>query len=239
MPSIGHSVFGRPGDVSMVAVVLLGAAHAQEYGQRIGRRTKQNFGLELKKSSSATVPVTSAQPISKSTKPSSKPSTKAHVTVTLRSGRTDVGYSYVPPANPLLLPSSSNHEEQQHKYNTAVKGQPSEKEVEVIEQTIVLPELDTQEVLPNQEWPSILADQQGLTIVQQPAPSAPVVPVAPVSPSQQQSIDDEIAFWDFRESIPGDPEIDYPILDRIPQTSFRCNGQRDGKKKNSFPYSFP
>jgi len=35
-------------------------------------------------------------------------------------------------------------------------------------------------------------------------------------------------FWDFRESIPGDPEQDYPILDKIPATKFTCNGRIDG-----------
>jgi len=40
--------------------------------------------------------------------------------------------------------------------------------------------------------------------------------------------EEEIAFWDFRESIPGDPETDYPILDKIPVTSFACVGRIDG-----------
>jgi len=40
--------------------------------------------------------------------------------------------------------------------------------------------------------------------------------------------EEEIAFWDFRESIPGDPETDYPILDRIPKTSFDCVGKLPG-----------
>ena len=40
--------------------------------------------------------------------------------------------------------------------------------------------------------------------------------------------EEEIAFWDFRESIPGDPETDYPILDKIPVTSFTCVGRIDG-----------
>ena len=60
----------------------------------------------------------------------------------------------------------------------------------------------------------------------------PVVPVAPVAttsrPQTAAVVDDEIAFWDFRESIPGDPETDYPILDKIPVTSFTCVGKLDG-----------
>ena len=49
----------------------------------------------------------------------------------------------------------------------------------------------------------------------------------PVNPVVQE--DDEIAFWDFRESIPGEPEIDYPIFDKIPETAFSCSGKIDGK----------
>lgn len=43
--------------------------------------------------------------------------------------------------------------------------------------------------------------------------------------------DDEIAFWDFRESIPGEPEIDYPIFEKIPETAFTCSGKIDGKQR--------
>lgn len=57
-------------------------------------------------------------------------------------------------------------------------------------------------------------------IVAVPPPSAPVVD------------EDEIPFWDFRESIPGEPEIDYPILDKIPVTSFSCEGKVDGYYAN-------
>ena len=45
----------------------------------------------------------------------------------------------------------------------------------------------------------------------------------PLTPDEE-----EIAFWDFRESIPGDPETDYPILDKIPKTAFTCKGKIDG-----------
>lgn len=38
----------------------------------------------------------------------------------------------------------------------------------------------------------------------------------------------DFPFWDFRESIPGEPEQDYPILDKIPPTEFNCNGHLDG-----------
>lgn len=39
----------------------------------------------------------------------------------------------------------------------------------------------------------------------------------------------DMPFWDFRESIPGEPEEDYPILDKIPITGFKCNDRLDGK----------
>ena len=39
----------------------------------------------------------------------------------------------------------------------------------------------------------------------------------------------DLPFWDFRESIPGEPEEDYPILDKIPSTAFKCNDRLDGK----------
>jgi len=38
----------------------------------------------------------------------------------------------------------------------------------------------------------------------------------------------DVPFWDFRESIPGDPETDYPIYDKIPETAFTCNDRIDG-----------
>jgi len=38
----------------------------------------------------------------------------------------------------------------------------------------------------------------------------------------------DVPFWDFRESIPGDPETDYPIFDKIPETKFACADRLDG-----------
>lgn len=38
----------------------------------------------------------------------------------------------------------------------------------------------------------------------------------------------DVPFWDFRESIPGEPGDDYPILDKIPATKFACNDRLDG-----------
>lgn len=38
----------------------------------------------------------------------------------------------------------------------------------------------------------------------------------------------DVPFWDFRESIPGEPEQDYPILDKIPSTKFACDDRLDG-----------
>lgn len=40
--------------------------------------------------------------------------------------------------------------------------------------------------------------------------------------------EEEILFWDFRESIPGEPELDYPIFDKIPKTAFTCDDKIDG-----------
>jgi len=68
-----------------------------------------------------------------------------------------------------------------------------------------------------------------VTVKAPPPPTpAPTAPRPTTPPSTQAVVDDEIAFWDFRESIPGDPETDYPILDKIPQTSFTCGGKVDG-----------
>lgn len=58
---------------------------------------------------------------------------------------------------------------------------------------------------------------------QRPAPPPPP-PVQPVLTESQE----EIAFWDFRESIPGEPELDYPIFDKIPVTAFTCDDKIDG-----------
>jgi hypothetical protein len=41
--------------------------------------------------------------------------------------------------------------------------------------------------------------------------------------------EEEILFWDFRESIAGEPELDYPIFDKIPTTAFTCQGKINGK----------
>lgn len=141
----------------------------------------------------------------------SSPETKigeTNVSVASRAAWINSGYSYIiPPTNPLLLPSSSN--QQDHQVNFAIAAQP----IEVVEQQLeedAVP-LEIQEIEPEQSFPVILADHNSL------------VPV-----HQQQPIDEEIAFWDFRESIPGEPEFDYPILDKIPKTLFKCTGRQDG-----------
>jgi len=38
----------------------------------------------------------------------------------------------------------------------------------------------------------------------------------------------EMLLWDYKESIPGEPEIDYPILEKIPETAFTCEGRLAG-----------
>ena len=40
---------------------------------------------------------------------------------------------------------------------------------------------------------------------------------------------EEHLLWDYKESIPGLPEIDYPILESIPVTGFSCDARLDGK----------
>lgn len=35
--------------------------------------------------------------------------------------------------------------------------------------------------------------------------------------------------YNLRSALPGEPDVDYPILGRIPDTSFKCHGRRDGK----------
>jgi len=52
---------------------------------------------------------------------------------------------------------------------------------------------------------------------------------APATTTEHEHHDhDEVLFWDFRESIPGEPGQDYPILDKIPTTEFKCNERLDG-----------
>lgn len=79
---------------------MLGSITTQEFGQRIGRR--KNFGIK----SVASPP-------------------QLNVAEPLRTGRRNQGYSYPQPDNPLLLPSSSNQDEQ-HEQFTAIKSQPSQ-----------------------------------------------------------------------------------------------------------------
>ena len=179
---------------TILAIVLLVAAvSTQEYGQRIGRRNRQNLGIYSVSSS----PVIGTK-------------IETSVPVAPRSARINLGYSYVPPSNPLLLPSSST--QQDHQVTIAVVPQPPEVVQQELEEDSVPLEIVQEITQPDPEtFPDILADQNSLAPVQ-----------------QQQTIDEEIAFWDFRESIPGEPEFDYPILDKIPSTSFKCDGQRNG-----------
>ncbi|EFX79931.1 hypothetical protein DAPPUDRAFT_52062 [Daphnia pulex] len=176
--------------IILAIALLVAAVSTQEYGQRIGRRNRPN--LEIQSVSSSPVTATKIE---------------SSVPVVPRAARINIGYSYVPPTNPLLLPSSSNQED--HQVTIAVVPQTPE----VVQQELEEDSLEiAQEItLPDPEtFPVILADQNSLAPVQ-----------------QQKPIDEEIAFWDFRESIPGEPEFDYPILDKIPSTSFKCAGQRN------------
>lgn len=175
-------------DLVFTVIALLASISTQEFGQRIGRRNK-NFGM---KSSQLEV-------------------------VEPRTGRQNLGYSYSQPDNPLLLPSSSNQNEQ-HQQITAIKSQPSQ----VVQQEIEL------------EAPPLVVD---ISVQPVPEKTSLLQPSAQNFVPVQQPIDEEIAFWDFRESIPGEPELDYPIFSRIPTTSFKCDDKIDGfdlKKIKSF-----
>jgi hypothetical protein len=173
----------------VLAIILLAATvSTQEYGQRIGRRNRPNLGFQFDSSMKI----------------------ETNVPVVPRTARINSGYSYVPPSNPLLLPSSSN---QQDQVTIAIAPQPSEDVQQDLEEDPA--PIETIQDIQSETFPVILADQNSLAPVQQPQ-------------QQQQPIDEEIAFWDFRESIPGEPEFDYPILRNIPPTSFKCNGQQDG-----------
>jgi len=60
-----------------------------------------------------------------------------------------------------------------------------------------------------------------------------LIPVAvttakPTTTTEHEHHHHDVPFWDFRESIPGEPEEDYPILDKIPSTEFKCNNRLDG-----------
>jgi len=64
------------------------------------------------------------------------------------------------------------------------------------------------------------------------APSRPALePIVGGSENQAEAtgLNMDMPLWDFRESIPGEPEDDYPILDKIPQTSFTCQDRIEGE----------
>ncbi|XP_057369956.2 uncharacterized protein LOC130691070 [Daphnia carinata] len=172
--------------ISAAIILVAASISTQEYGQRIGRRNRQNIGF--------------------GSAPDTQIKSEINVPVTSRTVALNSGYSYVPPTNPLLVPSSSNQEDYQ--VNFSIAFQPPEVVQQQIEEDPA--PLEIQEIQPGQSFPAILADQNSLATI------------------QHQPIDEEIAFWDFRESIPGEPEFDYPILDKIPRTSFKCTGQKDG-----------
>ncbi|XP_045024759.1 mucin-2 [Daphnia magna] len=63
------------------------------------------------------------------------------------------------------------------------------------------------------------------TTTRRPTTTTPRRPnVEPVLTESQE----EILFWDFRESIAGEPELDYPIFFKIPETAFTCEGKLNG-----------
>ena len=86
-------------------------------------------------------------------------------------------------------------------------------------------------VVPVRTTPEPIVTQPPVTqppVTQPPATRPTTRPPATTTERELTPEEEEIAFWDFRESIPGDPEIDYPILDKIPQTAFTCEGKLNG-----------
>jgi len=62
----------------------------------------------------------------------------------------------------------------------------------------------------------------------QPITKSPTTTSLSTTTEHEHHDHDEVLFWDFRESIPGEPGQDYPILDKIPSTEFKCNDRLDG-----------
>ena len=56
----------------------------------------------------------------------------------------------------------------------------------------------------------------------------PTSPRAVTTTEHEEHHHHDVPFWDFRESIPGEPEVDYPILDKVPETKFACADRLDG-----------
>jgi len=56
----------------------------------------------------------------------------------------------------------------------------------------------------------------------------PTRPTNPPTTTMMVKTMEEHLLWDYKESIPGLPEVDYPILERIPETSFTCEGRLAG-----------
>merc|ERR1712137_1349657 len=52
----------------------------------------------------------------------------------------------------------------------------------------------------------------------QPTTTPPTTTSLSTTTEHEHHDHDEVLFWDFRESIPGEPGQDYPILDKIPST---------------------
>jgi len=41
-------------------------------------------------------------------------------------------------------------------------------------------------------------------------------------------VKEEVEGFDIRDAIPGEPERDYPLLNKIPKTEFNCVGRAPG-----------
>lgn len=66
------------------------------------------------------------------------------------------------------------------------------------------------------------------TTTPKPTTAKPTTKAPATTTEHEHHHHDEVLFWDFRESIPGEPGQDYPILDKIPSTEFKCNDRLDG-----------
>ncbi|XP_069678519.1 uncharacterized protein [Periplaneta americana] len=49
-----------------------------------------------------------------------------------------------------------------------------------------------------------------------------------LSDSHDHSHDHEHEHWDLRESVPGEPGVDYPTFNAVPDTGFSCEGRDEG-----------
>merc|ERR1711911_155827 len=108
------------------------------------------------------------------------------------------GYQYPQPSNPLVIPVPTE---------PPTEPPPS---LEYLPPVEYLPPIDTSS-----------SDNFDSLLLAEPAERQPQV--AEMTKSEM-----EMLLWDYKESIPGLPETDYPILERIPETGFSCDNRLTG-----------